>query len=203
MAKIRLTKSELKKQKRGLKRYTQYLPTLQLKKQQLQMEVNKIQSALERERDAIGKYREAMYKWIDVFGEEVAIRGIFRVKKIRTTGENIAGVDIPVFEGIDFEIEKYDYLRTPLWVDAGVRALKDMVTLEVKAGILAEQLELIEQELRTTSQRVNLFEKVKIPESKENIRKINIFLGDLATAEVVTGKIAKAKIQKKEALAEA
>ena len=53
---------------------------------------------------------------------------------------------------------------------------------------------LLEKELRSTSQRVNLFEKVKIPEAKENIRIIGVFLGDQQTAAVVRGKISKKKL---------
>ena len=41
---------------------------------------------------------------------------------------------------------------------------------------------LIAAELRTTSQRVNLFEKVKIPQCRENIRVIKIAIGDEQTA---------------------
>ena len=40
---------------------------------------------------------------------------------------------------------------------------------------------------------VNLFEKVKIPEAKENIRIIRIFMGDQQTAAVARSKIAKGK----------
>ena len=203
MAKIRLTKSESKKQKRELKRYTQYLPTLQLKKQQLQMEVSRIQNGLEQAKAKVLEYSGKLEKWVDVFGEEEAIRSIVRFRGVETEKENIAGIDIPVYKEISFDTEKYDYIRTPLWVDAGVEAVKEMVTLRVKVEILEEQVRLLREELRTTTQRVNLFEKVKIPETKENIRKISIFLGDLQTAEVVTGKIAKEKIQRKEALASA
>jgi V/A-type H+-transporting ATPase subunit D len=62
--------------------------------------------------------------------------------------------------------------------------------------VLEEQIELLREELRVTSQRVNLFEKVKIPEAKHNIRVIQIFLGDQQTAAVVRGKISKNKIVK-------
>ena len=61
---------------------------------------------------------------------------------------------------------------------------------------LQEQMDLLGKELRTTSQRVNLFEKVKIPEAKENIRRISIYLGDQDTSAVVRGKIAKRKLVK-------
>ncbi len=64
------------------------------------------------------------------------------------------------------------------------------VSLEAKCE---KQYELLSKELRTTSQRVNLFEKVKIPESKDNIRKINIFLGDQQTSGVARSKLAKGK----------
>ena len=49
--------------------------------------------------------------------------------------------------------------------------------------------------MRSTAQRVNLFEKVKIPEARENIRVIGIYLGDQQTSAVVRGKIAKKKLQ--------
>ena len=54
-------------------------------------------------------------------------------------------------------------------------------------------MDLLGKERRLTSQRVNLFEKVKIPEAKENIRMISIYLGDQQTSAVVRGKIAKKK----------
>ena len=203
MAKIRLTKSELKKQREALKMYARYLPTLQLKKQQLQSEVNRVQNALEHEQAEAEKLKREIHEWVDVFGEDVSIAGLIHIKEIRTGEENISGIDIPIFKEIEFNIEKYDFILTPLWVDAGIEAVKETITIKVKIQIYMTQLELLKQELMTTTQRVNLFEKVKIPESRDNIKKINIFLGDLQTAEVVTGKIAKEKIQRKEAMVSA
>ena len=42
---------------------------------------------------------------------------------------------------------------------------------------------------------MNLFETVKIPEARENIRVIGIYLGVQQTSAVVRGKIAKKKLQ--------
>ena len=67
--------------------------------------------------------------------------------------------------------------------------------LDLEAEVLEEQVRLLTKELRTTSQRVNLFEKVKIPETKANIKKIGIFLGDEQVAAVVRSKISKKKLQ--------
>ncbi|MBA7629064.1 V-type ATP synthase subunit D [subsurface metagenome] len=194
MAKIKFTKNELKKQKDALKRFTRYLPTLILKKQQLQMEIRKVQTLQHkkmREQDAI---KQEIMKWVELFGEEVSLETLIMIGSVQTAPGNIAGVDIPLFNKISFEEIAYDLFDLPLWVDTAVVKLKAMVALAVEIHILSEQIKLLGEELRITSQRVNLFEKVKIPETKENIRIIQIYLGDEQTAAVVRGKIAKSKI---------
>ena len=62
-----------------------------------------------------------------------------------------------------------------------------------KREVYEEQRRLVAEELQQTSQRVNLFEKVRIPECKEAIRVIKIALGDEQTAAVTRGKIAKGR----------
>ena len=69
------------------------------------------------------------------------------------------------------------------------------MSLDLEADVLDEQVRLLSQELRTTTQRVNLFEKVKIPETKANIKKISVYLGDEQVASVVRSKISKKKLQ--------
>lgn len=197
MAKLRLTKNELKKQKDALKRFEQFLPTLQLKKQQLQSEVLKIHRQLEDLKKEKAYTKATIYKWVDVFGEKAGIGELLKLEKIVTTTGNIAGIDIPVFEKVIFEEKGYDFLTEPLWVDYGIEALKKVQVENAKMEVLERQDELVREELRITTQRVNLFEKVMIPQTRENIRKIQIYLGDMQTAAVVTGKIAKEKIQKK------
>lgn len=196
MPKIRLTKNELKTQKDALKRYQQYLPTLMLKKQQLQTEILKLHNQMEELKKQKAYLKATVYKWVDVFAEEVGIDKLLAVEKVETTEGNVAGVDIPVYEKTVFKEEEYDFGKTPLWVDAGIEALKETIKLNAKGKVLVKQDELLREELRITTQRVNLFEKVMIPTAKENIRRIQIYLGDMQTAAVVTGKIAKDKIIK-------
>ncbi|MBF0253401.1 MAG: V-type ATP synthase subunit D [Candidatus Omnitrophica bacterium] len=198
MAKLRLTKNQLKKEKESLKRYRQYLPTLQLKKQQLQMEVSKRLRILETEENNLIAHFNGLKKWIKVFSDDIDLKVFFDTKDTQTTTENIAGIDVPIFEKVNFETKQYDLVLTPFWIDEGIKAAQEYISLQTKIKVLKKQVELIREELRTTNQRVNLFEKVKIPDTKENIRKIQIFLGDMRTAEVVTGKIAKQKIEKKQ-----
>ncbi len=194
MAAIKFTKNELKKQKDGLKRFQRYLPTLQLKKQQLQMVIRTVENQEREKREAQDAIRKELDAWISLFGEDVSFKDLVSIIRIETDTGNIAGVDIPVFKGMEVAVAAYDLFVYPLWVDAAVDKVKTLLALDAEVRILQEQRELLAQELRVTSQRVNLFEKVKIPETKENIRMIRIYLGDQQTAAVVRGKIAKNKL---------
>jgi V/A-type H+-transporting ATPase subunit D len=194
VAKIKFTKNELKKQKDSLKRFLRYLPTLMLKKQQLQVEIRKIEAqAAEFRRNRELRF-QVILGWIAVFGEDVGFSELLSVRSLETEIGNIAGVDIPVFQDIQFAVASYDLFKFPLWVDRAIDKVKELASLDARIHILAEQAELLGEELRITSQRVNLFEKVKIPETRENIRMIQIYLGDAQTAAVVRGKIAKKKL---------
>lgn len=195
---VKLTKNELKAQKDALKRFERYLPTLQLKKQQLQSVMLQLSAQL----DALEARRAAaidgLDDWVAVFSENKTLPRkldtLVEPESVICGEENIAGVIVPVFRALKFREIDYDPGDFPLWVDTAVVKLQEIAGLDAEAKTLRRRAELLEQELRVTSQRVNLFEKVKIPEAKENIRVIGIYLGDQQTAAVVRGKIAKNKL---------
>ena len=197
---IKLTKNELKKQKDNLKQFQRYLPTLQLKKQQLQSVIMKIRNELaEKEAERIQMIGD-LDDWVAVFAENQLFQEDLKLDKlvqpdtVITRNDNIAGVTIPVFEELTFKDIQYNVDDYPLWVDTAVFKLREIARLDALVSTLRKQTALLEKELRTTSQRVNLFEKVKIPEAKENIRVIQVYIGDQQTAAVVRGKIAKKKL---------
>jgi len=197
---IKLTKNELKKQKDNLKQFQRYLPTLQLKKQQLQSVIMGIRQELERKEaeriQMIGDLDDwvAVFAENEIFDEAKRLDQLVQPDKVIVKDENIAGVTIPAFEELTFKDISYDVDDYPLWVDTAVFKLREIARLDALVSTLRKQRELLEAELRTTSQRVNLFEKVKIPEAKENIRVIQVYLGDQQTAAVVRGKISKKKL---------
>ena len=198
MAKIKLTKNELKVQKDSLKMFKRYLPTLMLKKQQLQTEIRTIDAKAKEVRQARVELEKEFDAWIAVFGEQEAFtKDMVTVKHIKKGTGTIAGVTIPIYEGADFSRGDYDLYETPLWVDMAADRMEKALSLDLEAEVLDEQVRLLSQELRTTTQRVNLFEKVKIPEAKANIKKISVYLGDEQTAAVVRSKISKKKLQAK------
>lgn len=202
MAKIKLTKNEQKKQKDSLKQFTRYLPTLQLKKQQLQTVIRQSHAEIEELKVKQKEAVDGMKSWIAVYGEnsswseDRSISHLVKVKEVKKTKGNIAGVEVPVFQSLVFEDVPYDLRSYPLWVDKAILALGEIARYDALIETLKERIKLLEKELRTTTQRVNLFEKVKIPEAKENIRKIGIYLQDQQTSAVVRGKIAKKKLGK-------
>lgn len=198
---VKLTKNELKVQKDRLKQFQRYLPTLQLKKQQLQAVVMQAAAQLEQ----VERQRQAavagLDDWVAVFAEndsfppDKRLETLVRPRSVVCGQENIAGVTVPVFQELTFEDIQYDVADYPLWVDTAAVRLREIAGLDAMAKTLRQRVTLLEQELRATAQRVNLFEKVKIPEAKENIRVIGIYLGDQQTSAVVRGKIAKKKLQ--------
>ena len=196
MAKIRLTRPELKKQRDALQRYQRFLPTLKLKQQQLQLTLRQV-AAEQREAHEGYQAAEAVltpYRAVlqDVAG--VNIRELAEPAEVRTSSENIAGVTIPVLDGIDYPPADYSLFATPPWVD---QALADSRTITLRwtaMTILDQREQLLQRELTKIIQRVNLFEKVKIPDSQEAIRRIRIRLGDEMTAAVGRAKIAKGKL---------
>ncbi len=201
MASVKLTKNELKKQKDDLKQFERYLPTLQLKKQQLQTVIMQVDAEYEQKKEEYAGMVDGLDDWVDVFSENdlfsdaKKIENLVKPDKAVCSEENIAGIIIPVFSELTFKDISYDVADYPLWVDEALVRMREIARLRVLIQTLKKQSELLNRELRLTSQRVNLFEKIKIPEAKENIRVIEIYLGDQQTSAVVRGKIAKSKRQ--------
>ena len=197
---IKLTKNEEKVQKDRLKQYQRYLPTLQLKKQQLQMVIMQTRAELEQKEAERGQMIGDLDDWVAVFAEnsifdeDKKLDNLVQPDTVISKKENIAGVTVPKFVELTFKDISYDIDDYPLWVDTALIKLREIARLDALVSTLRKQEELLEKELRATSQRVNLFEKVKIPEAKENIRKIGVYLGDQQTAAVVRGKISKKKL---------
>ena len=202
MAKVKLTKTELKAQTDALKRFQRFLPMLQLKKQQLQSEIAGIIAKAEAVSARERAVREGLNKWVGLFAtDEDLLPGLVSVKSIKKGESNIAGVAIPTFESIETDVKEIDAWATPAWVDDAVEVTTQILSLQCERQVYEEQRRLVMEELRQTSQRVNLFEKVKIPQCKEAIRVIKIALGDEQTAAVTRGKIAKSRAPESEVAA--
>ncbi len=196
MGKIKFTKTELKHQQDAKKQYERFLPTLQLKKQQLQMEVRLSAEALEKNLQRQEALKEQLASSLAFFAAPEVVRQVeaaVSVDYVKKGEANIAGINIPTFEEVVFHDRDIDLFATEWFLDDAIEAMRLSVALKEEYNVISVQYKLLSDELNTTSQRVNLFEKVKLPECKENIRRIGIMLGDAQTAAVARSKIAKKK----------
>lgn len=193
--KIKKTRPELQKQKQQLNRFQRFLPTLILKKQQIQSEILKVRNEARKLDEEMAKIIAQSGEWSLLFSESMPgpVTRFVKVKNIQRGVRNVAGIDLPVVSKVEYEISDFSRLATPAWLDSGLDFVKSLMELREKVKILHEQEFLLQQELRKVTQRVNLFEKVMIPNSKSNIKLINIALAEEQTSAVCRSKIAKGK----------
>jgi V/A-type H+-transporting ATPase subunit D len=169
---------------------------LQLKKQQLQMEILHQVSILQEKRHSERHHLKSIEAWAGVLADKsFDIKLYLKPQQIITDIRNIAGTDIPVFIKAQFPETEYDLFLTPLWIDAAIEGLRALVVLREDISVIEKGIVILRGELRITTQRVNLFEKVKIPEAEESIRLIKIYIGDQMANAVGRSKIAKRKIE--------
>jgi V/A-type H+-transporting ATPase subunit D len=198
--KLKYNKTALKAQRDARAKYEKFLPILQLKKMQLQIVIRQLEPVIEEKRRALRETADRIKAWAHFLTDpSVDIQDFLMIREVVTHTDNIAGVDVPEFQEVAFHERPYSLFATPSWLDTAVLALRRLVSLREELRLLLQKEALIREELRTTTQRCNLFEKKLIPELKENIRKIRIFLGDEETAAVARAKMAKAKILQSEA----
>ena len=193
--KPKFNKTSLKQQRDGLAKYQKFLPILQLKKMQLQTVIRQLEPELEGVRTKMKAQSEAIEPWAALLTDsQTAPQDYVQIDRVVTSHDNIAGVEVPEFDEVVFVEKPYSLFSSPAWLDKASEALRRLVSAREELKVLQKKDELLREELRTTTQRVNLFEKKLIPELKENIRKIKIFLGDEETAAVGRAKLAKSKV---------
>ena len=124
---------------------------------------------------------------------EVDLTDLAKLEKATLGIENVVGTRLPKLEEIEVEVRPYALMGRPQWVDRTAEILRDMLELRVRVQVEERRLELLEQAVKTVTQRVNLFDKVLIPSAKQNIKRIQIYLSDQQTAGVARSKLAKKK----------
>lgn len=198
MSQIKFTKKAMREQQSKLSQLQTYLPTLQLKKKLLQFEVYNCYQVIE---GLYNKYQKVGYevdKISSLFSQdETLIKRFAQLQHVEKAYENIAGVEIPRFLGVRFSDEKFSLFDTPIWVDKALELLKEMISLRQNMNVEEEKKRALLRELNEVSIRVNLFEKVLIPRTVNNIKKIGIFLGDQVLGAIAQAKVAKKKILEK------
>ena len=171
---VALSKSSLQHERDRLRLFERFLPSLELKRQQLTAEYKKTMAELaDADRAAAGAGR-SLTALLPLLGtSETKLSGLVRVRRV--------------------EVAPYSILATPDWLDDAVTCIREAATQRLRVRVYRERVARMQGAVRRVSQRVNLFEKVLIPGTQRNIARIRIFLSDVERAAVVTSKIAKGK----------
>ncbi|MGK7912782.1 MAG: V-type ATP synthase subunit D [Synechococcus sp.] len=194
MARLALNKSSLTKQKRQLKTFKEYLPSLDLKRRQLVTQQAKARKVLKDSQAKLAEIEPIVAQKLPMVGNEgIELTNLVKLTNVRTSQENVVGTRLPKLDNVDFEESDYALLGKPQWVDSLVDLLKTTLELKVQILVASKRLELLDGAVRTITQRVNLFDKVLIPRTQQHIKKIQIYLSDTERAGVVNSKIAKRK----------
>ncbi len=199
MSDIKLTKNGLRDQQSRLAQLERYLPTLKLKKAMLQVEVNEARQEIVLLEKKYDQERETALEYCTLLTGKTVIDPVevTRVLEIKKRYENIAGIEVPYYDGAVFQEVEYSLFETPPWIDGVIVGLRALSEILVEITVVKEKKAALEAELRNVSIRVNLFEKVLIPRAQKNIKKISVFLGDQQLAAVGQVKVAKTKIEAK------
>jgi len=198
MESLTLNKSSLKIERDRMRTYQRFLPSLDLKRQQLRVEFKKSQRVLKATQQEIEEQNTSLEGLLALLGSmTMELPNYVKVRSITIEEENVVGVKLPVLRGVEYGVEEYSTLAKPFWVDTLVEYLQKMSTLRIQEQVDRERVRQLDDAVRKITQRVNLFEKVLIPTAKKNIHRICIFLGDAERAAVVRSKIVKAKRQRK------
>ncbi len=202
MAAVALSKSSLQQQRDRLRLFQRFLPSLELKRQQLTAEYKKAMQALAEAEQGADQASRSLTSLLPILGSSpMKLSGLVRVRRVDLAEEDVLGLRLPTLRAVEFDEAEYSLLATPFWLDDLVTCLKDVATYRLRLQVYRERINRMKGAVRRVSQRVNLFEKVLIPTAQRDIARIQIFLSDVERAAVVTSKIAKAKRARERAAA--
>ncbi len=195
--KFQYNKTYLQQLNKGLKVRENALPTLIAKESALRLEVKKAREQSEAiELDLKKQYvaQEETYRlWAEIPGE------LLRVTDVDIEVKKIAGVKTPVLRNVRFDVNRYSAFSQAAWVPSGIEMLKELASLKISLELARKKVQILEYARKKTTQKVNLYEKVQIPEYNEAIRKIKRFLEDDENLSKSSQKILKMKLAQAEA----
>lgn len=192
MARLSLNKASLHKESAKLKRYRQYLPSLDMKRRQLMAERAKSAARLRQTEERIEQCRRYISESMPMLSyREIDLTDLVKVAGFDIGEENIVGITVPVLTRVEFVAESYSPYLKPHWVDGLVECIKTMLDLQIQLRVDRRRFEILDLAVKKVTQKVNLFDKVLIPKTERNIRKIRIYLSDAERADVVRAKITK------------
>jgi len=194
--KFNYNKTTIQQFKRQLAIRQKALPILKNKETALRLEVVKLIKQL----DKIKLLRKELDIKLEHYkGFWAEFPDILNMEKIEISKKKVVGVKVPQIKNIEFEIADVSWWNRPAWIPGGIEVLKEAIALKLKIDMLRQQIDILDLARKKTTQKVNLYEKVQIPEYEDAIIKIKRFLEDKENISKAAQKIVKKRKDKKAA----
>jgi V/A-type H+-transporting ATPase subunit D len=186
-------KTSLQHLRKQLKMREGALPVLKNKESALRLEVQRCRAerdAARRRRESVEAEGEHLHPLLARFGF-----GRLRPARLRLGARRVAGVSVPVYEGVDWRFDPLPEHAHPIWTADAVAHAEAVVEARLAERVAERQLAVLERERKRTTQKVNLYEKVQIPELETGIKKIKRFLEDKENLAKAAQKMVKARLE--------
>ena len=189
---IKLNKVCLREQKQKLAMYERFLPALEARKQQFLLELAKVRNAVREQQNIMIERLEEITSWSPVYWDlQKILPSFILIREVKRQSKNVAGLKIPEFREVIFNNPPYSLFTTPYSFEMVLSKTREAIALREHIKVLKEQEGIISEGFRKTSQRINLYEQRLIPDCREAIRKITVYLQDQQAAAVGVAKVAK------------
>ena len=191
---ILMNKNSLDALKTELKEFNIALPVFEMKEQQLKKIVQGVEESIYRLEEAIERTRKEISDWVAVMSDHnINLEDYVRVEEIIKTSREVVGIPIMEFVDLKFGKVDIDMMNTPLWLDSAIEVVTDQKTQRVMLEFEYQKLEALQEELAEARRMKNALKEVFIPETQRNIRKIEIYLGDVERLAIGCAKLIKKK----------
>lgn len=197
--KFQYNKIALQKLRKDLRVRENALPTLQAKESALRAEVKEaknelrqVEAEFEKKRKELAEIRRLWPEFPD---------DLLKIDNVKLDIRKIAGVKTPVLKDVRFSLKPFSLFSFPAWIPEALSILKEAARQQVKIEVAQKKMEVLEYARKKTTQKVNLYEKVQIPEYQGAILKIKRFLEDEENLSKSSQKVLKERIALAEAAA--
>ena len=186
-------KTSLQLQEKALKMRLRTLPTIKSKESALRQQVKQTKREVDLLEEKLEQELRGYQGMVSLWDEFDA--SLITVDRVDLSMQKIAGVLLPVLDGIHYEVRPFSIFNAPSWWAEGIELLKTLATTGIEAEFLRLKMEYLEHARKKTTQKVNLFEKVQIPGYQDAIRKIKRFLEDEESLSKASQKIMRTNIE--------
>ena len=186
-------KTSLQQQEKALKMRLRTLPTIKSKESALRQQVKQTKREVDLLEEKLEQELRGYQGMVSLWDEFDA--SLITVDRVDLSMKKIAGVLLPLLDGIHYEVRPFSIFNAPSWWAEGIELLKTLATTGIEAEFLRLKMEYLEHARKKTTQKVNLFEKVQIPGYQDAIRKIKRFLEDEESLSKASQKIMRTNIE--------